>query len=70
MIRQKYSSGIPTSQRTHLFLTFVFSDSKGFQTDLQALPLAAADKMKNEELSASPIKKQGSAAGGKANYTI
>ena len=26
--------------------------------------------MKNEELSASPIKKQGSAAGGKANYRI
>ena len=49
MTPQKYSSGIPTSQRTHLFLTFVFSDSKGFQTDLQALPLAAADKMKNEE---------------------
>ena len=70
MTPQKYSSGIPTSQRTHPFLTFVFSDSKGFQTDLQALPLAAADKMKNEELSASPIKKQGSAAGGKANYTI
>ena len=27
-------------------------------------------RMKNEELSASPIKKQGSAAGGKANYRI
>ena len=30
------------------FLTFSF-DAKGFKTDLQALPLAAADKMKNEE---------------------
>ena len=30
------------------FLTFVF-DANRFQTDLQALPLAAAEKMKNEE---------------------
>ena len=41
------------------FLTFPF-DANRFQTDLQALPLAAADK----------IKKQCSAAEGKANYTI
>ena len=36
------------SLTTDLFLTFSF-DAKGFKTDLQALPLAAADKMKNEE---------------------
>ena len=31
---------------------------------------SAAEGKANEELSASPINKQGSAAGGKANYTI
>ena len=37
-----------TESLTRIFLTFVF-DANRFQTDLQALPLAAAEKMKNEE---------------------
>ena len=31
-----------TESLTRIFLTFVFFDAKGFQTELQALPLAAA----------------------------
>ena len=80
--RSKKSSRIApmhTESLTRIFLTFLLMqrDSKRICKRYRLRLLrrmkkrsSAAEGKANEELSASLIKKQGSASGGKANYTI